>query len=365
MTDGKARVLALTGAGVLSQVGMTLLIVGLSFGKMPPPAPPRAGQAAAIGFSSTGPTLLAQSGPEQNPLGPVTPLTRSTPIRLTVPRVGINTALMQLGLQSDGEIEVPPDDSTAPAGWYRNLATPGEAGTSVIVGHLDSPQAPAVFFNLGAMRPGDHLSVLRADGSTAHFTVTEVGSYPRDQFPSEAVYGPSTTPVLRLITCGGQYHKGDGYEGNVVVFADMDPDVAPVIPARPSSTPTPAATAAPSPTHPPTRTREPASDSASSDESSSGAEPTPTNSPAPESSPSHSPSGESRLTHPSSTESSTARSSGSSSLRSSTSRPTSSGSSHTRSSEDSDSHERESRPVYHRPAHREPAPYVPPQSIPQ
>ncbi len=105
-----------------------------------------------------------------------------------------------------------------------------------------------MFFNLGAIRPGDHLSILRADGSTARFTaVTEVGSYPRDQFPSQAVYGPSTTPVLRLITCGGQYHKGEGYEGNVVVFADMDPDIAPAVPATPSSRPTPA------PTHSPPR----------------------------------------------------------------------------------------------------------------
>jgi hypothetical protein len=79
-----------------------------------------------------------------------------------------------------------------------------------------------VFFNLGAMRPGDHLSVTRADGTRANFTVTEVGSYPHDQFPTEAVYGSSPTPVLRLVTCGGPFQRGVGYDGNVVVFADMD-----------------------------------------------------------------------------------------------------------------------------------------------
>jgi hypothetical protein len=230
MPEGKARVLALTGAGVLSQVGMTFLIVGLSFGKSPPPAPPPAVQAAAIAYSDGavgGAVAGVAADPSPAAVGDSTPsyvtaLGRSRPVHLSVPRVGIDTSLMDLGLQSDGTIEVPPDQSTAPAGWYRNLASPGEAGTAVIVGHLDSPQAPAVFFNLGAMRPGDHLSVARADGTTANFTVTEVGSYPHDQFPTEAVYGPSPTPVLRLVTCGGPFQRGVGYDGNVVVFADMD-----------------------------------------------------------------------------------------------------------------------------------------------
>jgi hypothetical protein len=225
MPEGKARVLALTGAGVLSQVGMTFLIVGLSFGKSPPPAPPPAVQAAAIAYSGAVGSSAAgppAAGDAKSTPSYVTALGRSRPVHLSIPRVGIETSLVELGLQPDGTIEVPPDSSTAPAGWYRYLASPGEAGTAVIVGHLDSPQAPAVFFNLGAMRPGDHLSVTRADGTTAAFTVTEVGSYPHDQFPTEAVYGSSPTPVLRLVTCGGPFQRGVGYDGNVVVFADMD-----------------------------------------------------------------------------------------------------------------------------------------------
>jgi hypothetical protein len=236
MPDGKTRVLALTLAGVLSQVGMTSLIVGLSFGKAPPPAPPPTVQAAALGYSGT---ATDAPHPATAPDADSTPsyvaaLPRSRPVRLSVPRVGIETSLMELGLQPDGEIEVPPDESTAPAGWYRRLASPGEAGTAVIVGHLDSPQAPAVFFNLGAMRPGDHLSVTRADGRIANFTVTEVGSYPHDQFPTDAVYGPSPTPVLRLVTCGGPFQRGIGYDGNVVVFAEMDQ--SPGVPANAPAT---------------------------------------------------------------------------------------------------------------------------------
>jgi len=247
MRESKARLLVLTGAGVLSQAGMTLLIVGLSFGKSPPPAPPPAVQAAAIAHTrAIAAAADLSAAPDASTPSYVTPLARSRPVHLSVPRVGIETGLMELGLQSDGTIEVPPDDSTSPAGWYRYLASPGEVGAAVIVGHLDSPQAPAVFFNLGAMRPGDHLSVIRADGTTANFTVTEVGSYPRDQFPTQAVYGASPTPVLRLVTCGGPFKRGEGYDGNVVVFAEMDSS-----PGLPTDAPG-AAPAIDSPATPPT-----------------------------------------------------------------------------------------------------------------
>jgi sortase (surface protein transpeptidase) len=278
MPEGQARVLALTCAGVLSQLGMTLLLVGLSFGKSPPPAPPPAVQAAANAY--------AAADPAAKPAASATPsyvaaLPRSRPVHLSIPRVGIETSLLELGLERDGTIEVPPDESNSPAGWYRLLASPGEAGTAVIVGHLDSPQAPAVFFNLGAMRPGDHLSVSRADGTTANFTVSEVGSYPRDQFPTDAVYGPSPTPVLRLVTCGGPFQRGAGYDGNIVVFADMDASPG-LPPDAPAASPTPVDVpadapgvepAAPEPTptptpEPPTSTPETTTDSSTTDSSS-------------------------------------------------------------------------------------------------
>jgi hypothetical protein len=147
-------------------------------------------------------------------------LDRSVPVHLRIPRVGIDTSLLSLGLNPDGTLQLPPDQPNAPAGWYENLASPGEAGPAVIVGHLDAPQSEAVFFNLGALHAGDHILVTRADHSVAEFTVREAGLYPKESFPSEAVYGPSDVPVLRLITCGGAYTPA-GYTQNVVVFAAM------------------------------------------------------------------------------------------------------------------------------------------------
>jgi hypothetical protein len=68
--------------------------------------------------------------------------------------------------------------------------------------------------------PGDLIEVARADGSTAVFEVTEVGTYPKDAFPTEAVYGPVAFAGLRVITCGGAIDPSTGhYEDNLVAFA--------------------------------------------------------------------------------------------------------------------------------------------------
>ena len=71
------------------------------------------------------------------------------------------------------------------AAWYKYSATPGQRGASVIEGHVDTTQGPAVFFRLGALRPGEHIEVRLANGITAVFRVTGVRRYSKDQFPGE------------------------------------------------------------------------------------------------------------------------------------------------------------------------------------
>jgi hypothetical protein len=64
--------------------------------------------------------------------------------------------------------------------------------------------------------------ITRADGRTVSFGVDSVASYPKSDFPTQLVYGPTNYPALRLITCGGQFDQSTGsYEDNVVVFAHL------------------------------------------------------------------------------------------------------------------------------------------------
>jgi len=170
-------------------------------------APQPSGSAAGvIGSSARGPSLP-----------------RSMPVAVDIPAIGVDAKLLHLGLNPDGTIQVPSlETSSAEAAWYKYSATPGQIGSSVIEGHVDSYRGAAVFFRLGALRPGDTVNVTLADGTTAVFRVTGVREYAKSRFPAKAIYGATDFAALRLITCGGAFDYATGhYLSSTVVFASL------------------------------------------------------------------------------------------------------------------------------------------------
>jgi sortase (surface protein transpeptidase) len=146
------------------------------------------------------------------------PLAVAAPRRLVIPSIGVMTPLERLGVGTHRTIEVP--RSWDQAGWFHDGPRPGEPGSAVILGHVDSPTGPAVFTRLPELTEGSVVRVKRADGSTVAFRVTHSRRYPRATFPVEQVYWPTMRPELRLITCGGRYDAArGGYQDNIVVFA--------------------------------------------------------------------------------------------------------------------------------------------------
>ena len=150
-------------------------------------------------------------------------LPRSLPVSVDIPAIGVNSRLLHLGVNADGSIQVPPLRTSADeAAWYKYSATPGQIGASVIEGHVDSNSGPAVFFRLGALRPGDTVDVTLADGITAIFRVTGVREYSKSNFPAKYIYGATSYAALRLITCGGAFDYATGhYQSATVVFASL------------------------------------------------------------------------------------------------------------------------------------------------
>jgi hypothetical protein len=151
-------------------------------------------------------------------------LRRSVPVSVTIPAIGVQSPLLRLGLNPDGTLQVPSLTTSADrAAWYRGSVTPGQIGTSLIEGHVDSYAGPAVFFRLGALRPGNNVDVRLADGVTAVFRVTGVREYAKNNFPAKIIYGPTDYASLRLITCGGAFDSGTGhYLSAIVVFASLE-----------------------------------------------------------------------------------------------------------------------------------------------
>jgi hypothetical protein len=140
------------------------------------------------------------------------------PTRVMIPTIGVDAPVVPLGLDDAGALEAPRE--FAQTGWWTGGSWPGERGPAVIAGHVDSRTGPAVFYRLGELRRGDPVIVERADGSRVDFRVEGSGRYPKAQFPTVAVYGPTAVPALRLITCSGTFDRASGhYLDNTVVYA--------------------------------------------------------------------------------------------------------------------------------------------------
>jgi hypothetical protein len=141
------------------------------------------------------------------------------PVRIRIPSIDVDAAMIPLGLNPDRTLEVPEDFSRA--GWWTGGARPGQPGPAIIAGHVDSHTGPAAFFRLRELRPGDTIVVDRRDGTNARFTVLGSEQYPKNQFPTARVYGSTPGPTLRLITCSGTFDHSTGhYLDNTVVYAD-------------------------------------------------------------------------------------------------------------------------------------------------
>lgn len=140
------------------------------------------------------------------------------PVRLRIPAIGVDAPLVHLGLARDGTIDAP--RGWQQAGWYAGGPRPGQPGPAILLGHVDSTSGPALFYRVASLRQGAAVVVDRADGTSVTFVVSGRLQVAKSRFPADLVYGPTLSPTLRLVTCGGTFNSKTGhYRDNVVVTA--------------------------------------------------------------------------------------------------------------------------------------------------
>ncbi len=182
-----------------------------------------AGSAAASAAAPTAPSSSEAAGSPSSSAAATFRSVReyagvAEPVRLRIPAAGVDSALERVGLTATDWIAAPGQWQVA--GWYEGGPRPGQKGTAVIVGHVDSREGPAVFHALPELRIGSAVHVDRRDGSTVSFQVTSRRQVPKDSFPAEEVYAPTLQPALLLMTCGGVFDRARGhYKDNVLLTA--------------------------------------------------------------------------------------------------------------------------------------------------
>ncbi|MET8329244.1 class F sortase [Streptomyces sp. NPDC005181] len=202
--------------------GLGLLLIFNSFGTAEDNKPLTAPSVAA-------PVAPAPAAAPEAPSAVASPsptglfIPRSKPTRLQIPSIAVNAPFTPLTLGATGQLNAPPPNDTNLVGWYKGGVTPGERGSAIVAGHVDTKTGPAVFLQLQFVKPGATVDIKRADGSVATFKVDSVEKFSKANFPNDLVYGDTPDAQLRLITCGGTYdRKVKDYRDNVVVFAHLD-----------------------------------------------------------------------------------------------------------------------------------------------
>jgi len=219
MSRGRRARHAKAGSGRPEALAVVLLLlaaglIGIGLRSQPQPlaeSVPSAPAPAPASAGVEGPAAVAEV---------VGTAARSTPVALRIPAIGVAVSLSALELNADGTVQVPTDFQQP--GWFRPGPSPGQAGSAVILGHVDSYQGPAVFFRLRSLQAGDLVEVTLADGAVASFVVGTVATYPKDQFPARQVYGSHGYSGLQLVTCGGTFDSATrSYLSNVVAYTSL------------------------------------------------------------------------------------------------------------------------------------------------
>ena len=153
---------------------------------------------------------------------PGAPAAVAAPVEVSIPAIEATSSLVELGLNEDQTVQVPPVDQPLQAGWFTGAPKPGEPGPAVVLGHVNGGGQAGIFHRLHELASGDEVLIRRADGTTARFVVSRVDRVPKDDFPTDQVYGNTPGPELRLITCGGAFDREEhSYVDNVIVYATV------------------------------------------------------------------------------------------------------------------------------------------------
>jgi sortase A len=163
----------------------------------------------ALGVLDTAPphftplTPMSIALPKPPAVRPSIHIVNPTPVRLVIQSINVNATVEARGLDSGRNMETPADFHDV--AWYKLGPRPGEPGDALINGHVNWWTGAAVFTKLAALRPGDEISVIRADGVEVKFHVTGSQTVAANARVA-SLFAPGTTPTLTLITCTGDWN---------------------------------------------------------------------------------------------------------------------------------------------------------------
>ena len=143
----------------------------------------------------------------------------AAPVGLTIPAIDIDSEVVPVGTD-DGVMQVPPEPWVV--GWWSDGVGPGVGrGTVVLDAHLDSRKyGKGPFTRAKDLEAGAPAAVTDDAGGTHDYVITEVVTYEKAELPYEELFAQHGPERVVLVTCGGSYRTGSGWDSNVVVVME-------------------------------------------------------------------------------------------------------------------------------------------------
>lgn len=140
------------------------------------------------------------------------------PSGLRVPSLGLDAAVRPVGVAADRQMRLPADPRIL--GWYRFGPAPGDAGSVVLAGHVDSRRfGVGPLAALQSIDVGERVEVVTGSGSVRAYRVDSIERFDQQALPA-AVFARNGPERLRLVTCTGPFlPDAGGYQQNLVVTA--------------------------------------------------------------------------------------------------------------------------------------------------
>lgn len=140
----------------------------------------------------------------------------TTPVLVSIPSIKLNAPVVEVGLNSKGEMDVPSGD-TNDVGWYKHGTTPGNEGSAVLDAHVY-----AALKDLRYAKVGDSVYVKDAAGVTRQFVIRSSMVYELASVPRELLFNRSGGTYLNIITCAGKFVPAmDTYDHRLIVYAEL------------------------------------------------------------------------------------------------------------------------------------------------
>lgn len=200
---------------VMALTGMALINPDLAL-------PLAKNQGVVAGAYANGPAV-APVTPTPTATPTPTPIPVANPIHISIPTLGVEADIEQVGVSAENVMEIPHD--FLKVGWYKNSMKPGQKGNTaaIINGHYDtSTGKPAVFFHIQKLTQNDEIIITAEDRIRYVFKIHDVQSHPLDNFPTDIVYGVTNGTILKIITCDGYWQPDkNSYSDRLVVTSHL------------------------------------------------------------------------------------------------------------------------------------------------